>query len=59
VKNWKTTLTGLAASLYSVLEPILTTGQPPSADQIKFAIAVALLGWMSADGGGGGTRNAA
>ena len=51
MKNWKTTLVGLAGAFYVSLEPWVTQGQTPSRDQLVFASVMALLGWLSADGG--------
>ena len=38
VKNWLTTTIGLAGGVYLVLEPILSTGQAPTKNQVMAAI---------------------
>jgi hypothetical protein len=50
MKNWRTTLIGLAGSLYAILLPLLSTGTPPSPEMLGLAISIAILGWLSADG---------
>ena len=49
MKNWKTTLTGVSAALYTVLEPYFSRGEVPDKKVTIFAIVLALLGYFSAD----------
>lgn len=49
-RNWKTTTAGLSGALYSVLEPLLARGETPDSQTLTFALIIAVLGWLSADG---------
>lgn len=50
IQNWRTTVVGFSAALYSVLESYASRGEVPDAKTMSFAILIALLGWVSADG---------
>lgn len=49
IQNWRTTVVGFSAALYSVLEPYVSRGEIPDSKTLSFAVLIALLGWLSAD----------
>ena len=49
IQNWRTTVVGFSAALYSTLEPLMARGEIPDSKTLGFAVLIALLGWLSAD----------
>lgn len=50
MKNWKTTLVGALGAVFSVVWPLIQTGQVTVKD-IAIAAGLALLGYFSKDAG--------
>lgn len=48
MKNWKTTLIGLAGAVYLTLEPLLTTGEV-NWRMITLGVIVGILGYLAKD----------
>lgn len=48
MKNWKTTVVGLAGALYLTLQPLLSTGQVDT-KLLTLAVIVGILGFVSKD----------